>query len=168
MKRLNKSWLKIGAVVAVSLAVIYGLFLLNDCPKSLCANPTAYHQKHANATVYAITKRFQKIILEDKALISEIEESKHCLKQDETYIYICQIIDRQSIAPQAIVYAFSRQNQLKSYVGRVFVVAEPQKKAITTNILCEAQAAGTGMIVPPTEAQTCGEKTVPVVGKVIP
>jgi hypothetical protein len=168
MKLLKKSWLKMGPVVAVSLAIVYGLFLLNDCPKSICVNPTAYQQKQANAKVHTMTKRFQQIILEDKALVSELAASKYCLQQDYAYIYGCQIIDRQSTFPQAIVYAFSRQNQLKSYIGGVFVVTEPQKKAITKDILCEAKATGTGIIVPPIDAQTCGEKTVQVVGKVIP
>ncbi|MGI0492782.1 type IV pilin-like G/H family protein [Alkalinema pantanalense CENA528] len=149
------------------MLVIYFVLVNNNCPSSICLNPVLRNHQWANARIHQINQTQQYLLLTDKKLISSFEREK-CFQQDWLYILVCQTVDLESAFPRAFSYAFSRKENLKSYVGGVFIEGKINGKKTVETIICEAETPGTQSIDRPIDGKTCGSGSVKVNGVVIP
>ncbi|MBD2329370.1 type IV pilin-like G/H family protein [Alkalinema sp. FACHB-956] len=149
------------------LLAVYLFILTHDCPASICINPVAYAQRRGNAWVTSSNKTQGYLLLENKNLAPRFQAEK-CFWQDEAYIFLCQAIDNELVRPKAFSYALSRRNNLKSYVGGVFIVKATNGKKIAQTIVCEAQSPGIQLLPPPLDQERCGANSIQVEEQFIP
>ncbi|UBF24979.1 type IV pilin-like G/H family protein [Kovacikia minuta CCNUW1] len=167
MNQIRKYWLLgFGCLGAVLLA-LYLFILSNDCPPSICVNPVQYKQRRGNAYVTDMNRILANLLMENKELVAGFQREK-CFWQDEWYVFLCQTIDKEAALPKAFNYALSRNNDLKSYVGGVFIVKAVSGKRATRMIVCEAKSPGTQLLPAPIDEKSCGAGSIRVEGQIIP
>lgn len=132
--------------VATILGIFGGLLTL---PSLVSCNPVKTKQMEAKVSVSAMNRAQEANFLERKAFVNSVEGTGTGIKnQTDNYNYSIQKTKAASFQ-----YGVSRKQNLKSYVGGVFVVPATtanKSEIATVSILCEGLKPGSTTLTPPT------------------